>query len=1075
MCSVITYSAQGGPPGGMKTFTPAPPAPGMARPPPPGQQPPPPRPAMSQTAPGGGPTIFQPKPPGGAGSLPPGGPRATTSPSPSGPGVVAPPPPGGANFYQAGAVPGATHQGPSVAPGGGPAPPMINDNTDFSIKVPKRYFRLTAESLPQTAAMATSSKIPFGAVLRPLAPEWEEQGEDEIATVQPGSAGIIRCKRCRTYINAFVSWSEHGKRWRCNICGQINDCPSAYFCHLDDNGLRQDRFDRPELSRGVVEFIAPAEYMVRPPQEPCYFFVIDVSATAVQSGLLHSVSAAIKASLNDLPGRTRTKIGFITFDNGVHYYNLDSDLTSPQMLVVSDLKELFVPLPENLLVNLDESKEVVETFLDSLPEMFAKKPVEGQSCLGPALKAAFTVVKAIGGKMCVFQATPPNLGDGALKPREQPAIMGTPKETTLLKPEAGFSWYKDTAIEFSRQQISVDLFLFPYQYMDLAALGDLAKFTAGSMHSYPMFRREHDGPRFEAQLKSILTQKTSFEAVMRIRCTKGMRITNFYGNFFIRGTDLMALPNCNSESVFGFDLAYDDPNIATSHVTIQAALLYTSSAGERRIRVMTQALPVTSLMTEVIASVDADACTSLLAKQAIEVALKSGLDNARMRLQQVCVEIIRAAKGGDKRTVSGYSVPGQAPGGGESQDEKSIPDNLKLLPLYVLATMKNVAFRGGTDVHPDQRVQAFYLINELFVADMKHFVYPRMFALHEMGPEAGTPLNTNGKEIDPETIAGRKQIQLPPVVNLSVERLSSNGVFLLDNGNEMNLYVGSSADLNILGSLFGVHSLDDIDPAQIKVQMSGDDFSNRVGAIVNALHELKYKDEAPPKIHIIREGDGPAEARFYWSMVEDRASFQGGTHSYSEFMKFVQNPNASSGAGPPMPPQGGAPPPGGAHPPPPPGPPMPPGAPPPPGGAHHPPPPGPPMPPGAPPPPGPPGQPMHPPAGAGMRPPPPGPVGGPPPPNMPPPPGHRAGPPPPAGGPPPPSYGPPTGGPPPPLAPGGFGNAPPPPRPGPAPGGGPPPVGPPPPGPPPHQYGQAPPPPPHGSMRPPPPPPGGYR
>jgi hypothetical protein len=27
--------------------------------------------------------------------------------------------------------------------------------------------------------------------------------------------------------------------------------------------------------------------------------------------------------------------------------------------------------------------------------------------------------------------------------------------------------------------------------------------------------------------------------VMRVRCTRGMRISNFYGNFFIRGTDLL--------------------------------------------------------------------------------------------------------------------------------------------------------------------------------------------------------------------------------------------------------------------------------------------------------------------------------------------------------------------------------------------------------------------------------------------------------------------------------------------------------------------------------------------------------
>lgn len=701
------------------------------------------------------------------------------------------------------AVPGAM---PTTAPA-----PVFNENIDFSIQIPERIFRLTVGKLAQSAAQANSSKIPFGALLRPLAPEAPD--EEAVDTVQPGNAGIVRCKRCRTYINAFVTWSEHGRRWRCNICGQMNECPSAYFCHLDEQGLRRDRFERPELSKGVIEYIAPAEYMVRPPQEPSYFFVIDVSATAVRSGVLQCAARAIKASLDDLPGRGRTKIGFITFDNSVHYYNMGSDLSTPQMLVVSDLKQLFVPLPDNLLVNLHESRAVVESFLDNLPDMFSKNPVVSQSCLGSALKAAFTVMKEVGGKMCIFQSIMPNMGDGILKPREQPGIMGTPNEVKLLRHEV--SWYKDTAIEFSRQQISVDMFLFPYQYMDLAALGELARYSAGSLHSFPSFNYEKDGHRFEERLIKCLVQKTAFEAVMRIRCTKGMKITNFYGNFYIRGQDLMALPNCNTESVFGFDLAHDEQNIASKYVTVQAALLYTSSDGERRIRVMTQALPVSASSSEVIASVDTDACCALLAKQALEVALKTSLDNARLRLQQICVEMLRASKGGDKRTVSGYAVPPEQNGG--AQQTKETPENVKLLPLYTLALMKNVAFRGGVDVHPDERVMSHYLLNRMFVLESKHFIYPRLFSIHNMGETAGRP--AEGSLDENKAYAGRNSILLPPLVNLSVDRLSSDGVFLLDNGVEMYLWVGRTADLNVVGSLFGIHSLDDIDPNQVSFEL----------------------------------------------------------------------------------------------------------------------------------------------------------------------------------------------------------------------------------------------------------------
>lgn len=63
----------------------------------------------------------------------------------------------------------------------------------------------------------------------------------------------------------------------------------------------------------------------------------------------------------------------------------------PQMMVVSDLDDVFVPLPDDLLVNLSESRNVVDGFLDSLPTMFQEN-MNVESAFGPSLKAAITVM-----------------------------------------------------------------------------------------------------------------------------------------------------------------------------------------------------------------------------------------------------------------------------------------------------------------------------------------------------------------------------------------------------------------------------------------------------------------------------------------------------------------------------------------------------------------------------------------------------------------------------------------------------------------------------------------------------------
>ncbi len=51
-------------------------------------------------------------------------------------------------------------------------------------------------------------------------------------------------------------------RFKCNVCALLNEIPVEYFCSLDHNGRRRDADERPELSQGTVEYVAPADYMV---------------------------------------------------------------------------------------------------------------------------------------------------------------------------------------------------------------------------------------------------------------------------------------------------------------------------------------------------------------------------------------------------------------------------------------------------------------------------------------------------------------------------------------------------------------------------------------------------------------------------------------------------------------------------------------------------------------------------------------------------------------------------------------------------------------------------------------------
>lgn len=748
---------------------------------------------------------------------------------------------------------------------------------DLSIQCDPAFLRSTVGKLHISQNTANSSRIPLGMICRPMA---GDQGleNDKIEVVDFGSTGIVRCKRCRTYINPFVSWVDNGRRWRCNICGMLNDVPTTYFSHLDSNGQRRDRDQRPELSRCSVEFVAPGDYMVRPPQPPVYFFVIDVSSVSVQSGMIQCAVNAIKDSLDRLPGTPRTQIGFITFDSTIHFYNLKSSLSAPQMLVVSDVSDLILPLPEDLLVNLQESRSVVDALLDSLPNMFSTSSCVN-TCTGPALLAAKRVIQHVGGKLLLFQSSLPSIGEGTLKPRDNPRMLGTDKEHMLLNAED--PWYKNNAIDFSRLQVAVDTFLFSGQYTDLATISVLSKYTAGNTYYYPTFFGRRDGPKFESELTRCLTRSTGFESVMRVRATRGIRITNFYGNYFVRGTDLLALPNVTSDTTFAFDLAYEEQMLSAQAVTVQAALLYTSSSGERRIRIHTMVLPVTQSLPEVVDSIDIDSLVNLLSKQAVDIAQKTGFDNARQRVHQTTVEMIRGCKQ-QPQQPQGFGGPGQyqqqqqAPG-----SETAIPITLQLLPLYSMAVQKCLALRGGAEVRVDER--AFYqqLVHNMDIDESKVFIYPRMFSLHDLSNEAGLPGDSGEEEV---STAGPFRTRLPGILNLSHERLQSDGLYLLENGFDFFLWVGRAVNPAVLNTLFGVTSLEGVDTSLLSIQPDNSDYSSRVNAIIVALRQDRARYM---HLHFIKEGDGHAEAYFARYLVEDRAHFPGGAMSYTEYYGYV--------------------------------------------------------------------------------------------------------------------------------------------------------------------------------------------
>lgn len=104
-----------------------------------------------------------------------------------------------------------------------------------------------------------------------------------------------------------------------------------------------------------------------------------------------------------------------------------------------------------------------------------------------------------------------------------------------------------------------------------------------------------------------------------------------------------------------------------------------SIQGERRIRVLTLALPVTDNLSELYQSADQVAITTMLACKAVERGMSSKLEDARDALTSKCVDIL-----GVYKTHLTASSSGATP-------NIQISDNLKLMPLLTLGMLKHVS------------------------------------------------------------------------------------------------------------------------------------------------------------------------------------------------------------------------------------------------------------------------------------------------------------------------------------------------------------------------------------------------
>merc|ERR1719278_1564248 len=712
----------------------------------------------------------------------------------------------------------------------GKVPPLVTTHflTRDQGNTGPRLMRSTMYSVPDNPDMKKQTGVPLGLVMSPLATPLD--GEYPTPVVDLGQLGPVRCMRCKAYMSPFMTFTDGGKRFQCSFCKANTEVPQEYFQHLDHTGMRMDKYERPELCLGTYDMIATKDYCrdSKFPSPPGILFAIDVSYPMIKEGIVSLVCQNMKDILRSLPvdeaaGHTASnmKVGFMTYDSKINFYNCNAALAQPQQMTVGDVDDMFVPLAEGLMVDLDKSEAVIDSLLQAIPAMFAETR-ETETILGPVIQAGKEAFKAAGmsGKLVVFHHNlPVAAAPGQLKNRDDRKCLGTEKEKQVLAPQTKF--YNDLGQECVSVGCSVDLFLFNNAYIDIATLSQVCRLTGGQVYKYTYFQSDLDGERFISDLAHNVSRPVVFDAIMRVRTSTGVRPTDFFGSFYMANTTDMELASLNSDMSLACEIKHDDKLTEEDGVYIQAALLFTSVSGKRRLRICNLSLNTCDNMGELYRHCDLDTMVNFLAKQNISKLMESSPEQVKEGLMSQCATILACYR----KNCASPSSAGQL----------ILPECMKLLPLYTNCLIKSDAIAGGSDLGCDDRAFLMNTISSMDIGATVAFFYPRLLPLHDI------------------STAEDHVTDIPGPIRCTIEKISENGVYLLDNGIYLFLYVGLAADPSFIQDVFGVSTAAQINVEMPQLEERDNPLSKKVRKVVEIVRGQRTRQYM--RLVIVRQRD----------------------------------------------------------------------------------------------------------------------------------------------------------------------------------------------------------------------------
>lgn len=192
---------------------------------------------------------------------------------------------------------------------------------------------------------------------------WVTQG----AVPEVDAKHPLRCRQCFGFVNPYWSFLKNGKEFRCNLCRGISEVPEAFFSPLNTQGLPIDAERRPELCCSVYDFKVDSGYHSRACMGPHYVFVLDLSASSVDSGVPLKALLTVKKLVQDmqLAGGPDAYLSFVLLTEKISLLVFNEEQANFQIVSMNPVQR-FQSLPVHPKQLLVKARDFTPAMLDRL-------------------------------------------------------------------------------------------------------------------------------------------------------------------------------------------------------------------------------------------------------------------------------------------------------------------------------------------------------------------------------------------------------------------------------------------------------------------------------------------------------------------------------------------------------------------------------------------------------------------------------------------------------------------------------------------------------------------------------------